>query len=88
MKLFDAVLTYLGEDPAPMSVIDKINMLEKKEIIQSAQLWKDIRKIRNKLTHEYPNAPILAAGSLNQAFEQVDTLYQILDTIAKRVSIL
>lgn len=59
-------------------------MLEKKEIIQSARLWKDILKIRNKLTHEYPNAPILAAGSLNQAFAQVEALYQILDAIAKR----
>lgn len=87
MKLFDAVLSYMGEDPAPMSVIDKINVLEKKEIIKEAQLWKDIRKIRNKLTHEYPNAPVLAADSLNQAFKQVETLYGILDAIAVRVKV-
>lgn len=85
VKLFDVVISLVGKDPLQMTIIDKTNFLEKLGIIQNAQTWQGLRKIRNKLTHEYPNAPLLSADAINNAFVQVDDMFQILDAIAKRI---
>jgi uncharacterized protein YutE (UPF0331/DUF86 family) len=37
----------------PGSVIDRINRAEKREIINSAEVFKDIRRLRNDIAHEY-----------------------------------
>lgn len=84
-KLFDAFLSWAGHTTATMTIIDKIYVLEKMEIIEDSELWRSIRETRNKLTHEYPNAPILAAKLLNETIVQIDFLFQIMDAIDKRV---
>ena len=38
-----------------MSLLDVVDKLEKFEIIDSSYKWMEYRKLRNKLTHEYPN---------------------------------
>lgn len=84
-KLFDAFLAWAGHTTAPMTIIDKIYALEKMEIIEDSELWRAIRETRNKLTHEYPNAPILAAELLNETIVQINFLFQIMDSIAERI---
>ena len=37
----------------PGSVIDRINRAEKRELISSAAIFKEIRRLRNDITHEY-----------------------------------
>lgn len=85
MKLFDAFISFVGQDPLRMSMIDKVNFLEKLEIIEHAQLWENVRETRNALVHEYPNAPVFFADPLNTAFAQVDILFNVLDAIAERI---
>jgi hypothetical protein len=54
--------------------IDKLNKLEQLELLPSATWWMDLRKLRNILTHEYPDNPAFLADNLNNAFIQVKRL--------------
>ncbi|OIO66270.1 MAG: hypothetical protein CO186_09595 [Zetaproteobacteria bacterium CG_4_9_14_3_um_filter_49_83] len=38
-----------------MSMLDVLDRLEQLELLKSAELWMDYRKLRNVLTHEYPD---------------------------------
>ncbi len=57
-KFFSAVLTFLEEYKPNMSLIDVLNKLEKLELIPSAEEWREFRKLRNILVHEYPDNEI------------------------------
>lgn len=54
-KLFKIFLDEIGEYKDNMSLLDMVDKLEKFEIIDDAHKWIEYRKLRNKLTHEYPN---------------------------------
>ena len=54
-KLFRRFLDEIGELVENMSFLDVLDKLERLEIINSSQRWIEARKLRNKLTHEYPN---------------------------------
>ncbi|MDM8567354.1 hypothetical protein QUF74_17105 [Candidatus Halobeggiatoa sp. HSG11] len=54
-KLFPAVLKELQEYKSNMPLIDVLNKLEKLELIDNVDTWIDFRKLRNSLTHDYPN---------------------------------
>lgn len=47
-----AGLIYGNFDPRPF--IDNLNILEKNGAIDSAEKWQELRNLRNKLAHEYP----------------------------------
>lgn len=54
-KLFRRFLEQIGEYTENMSFIDILDKLEKLGIISSTYTWMEIRKLRNKMTHEYPD---------------------------------
>ena len=54
-KLFKIFLDEIGEYKDNMSLLDILDKLEKFEIIKNAYDWMEYRKLRNQLTHEYPN---------------------------------
>jgi uncharacterized protein with HEPN domain len=54
-KLFKIFLDEIGEYKDSMSLLDMLDKLEKFEIIDDSIKWMEYRKLRNKLTHEYPN---------------------------------
>jgi len=54
-KLFKLTLDELGEYKDNMSLLDILDKLEKLELIKNANDWMLYRKLRNQLTHEYPN---------------------------------
>ncbi len=80
-KLFDFVLRKAGANPDTMMFIDKLNRLEKIGAIESADEWRDLRDIRNHLSHEYPKKPKLTAKHLNVAYNQSTKLFKTLDTL-------
>ncbi len=53
-KLFPSLLEFLGEEVRNKPFIDILNRLEKLELIPSAEKWKELRELRNLLTHTYP----------------------------------
>ena len=54
-KLFKFFLIETGDFRDDMSFIDMLDKLEKLKIIDSAENWIKLRKLRNKLAHEYPD---------------------------------
>lgn len=73
-KLFKSILINLGEDRQDMPFIDVVHLLEKLQIIRSAEEWFQLREIRNLLTHEYPFHLQEVVDDLNLLFER----YQLL----------
>jgi len=66
-KLFPAILNEFQEYKPNMPLIDVLNKLEKFELIDNVDMWIDFRKLRNNLTHDYPNneAEIIEAINLS-----------------------
>lgn len=87
-NLFTTVLENTGEETETLTFIDKVNKLEKLQIIKSANEWKKMRSIRNMLPHEYPDRPEITANIFNTAFSYgpmlLDTLNQIKLFLKKR----
>lgn len=52
-----------NNDPRPF--IDNLNILEKNRVIISAEEWQEMRNIRNRLAHEYPDSSKVTVSSLN-----------------------
>jgi hypothetical protein len=80
-NLFTALLESVGEQTETLTFIDKLNKLEKLQIITSADEWKKIRNIRNILSHEYPDRPEITAEIFNSAFSYGPTLLTCLHSI-------
>jgi hypothetical protein len=81
---FRFLLEHLKEDVADKPFRDILNMLERLKIIDSSDTWLTLREIRNDLTHEYPMMIYDTIEKLNQLFQQVPTLEQILLNIQKQ----
>lgn len=84
-KVFDLVLIELGENTEGISMIDKANKLEKIGILESAEQWIALRRIRNHITHEYPDQPELTAKNLNEAIDQIDNLINCYENLKSRL---
>ncbi len=54
-KLFRVFLEIIGEYRDSMSLLDVLDKLEKLGLVDDATKWMEYRKLRNKLTHEYPS---------------------------------
>lgn len=54
-KLFKRLLESLGEYKDSMSLLDVLDKLEKLQLLKNVDQWIAIRKLRNQLTHEYPD---------------------------------
>lgn len=81
-KLFPEYLKIVQEYKHNMPLIDILNILEKIEIIDSAQDWIDFRKLRNTLTHEYPGNEMEVIESLILALNAYEVIKNIYNRIA------
>ena len=54
-RVFKGFLNAIGEYKDYMSFIDILDKLEKLNIIASSDEWLELRKLRNRMTHEYLN---------------------------------
>jgi hypothetical protein len=84
-KLFPSILDYAGESIELASLIDRLHQLEKIGAIQDAKKWEELRRIRNHLSHEYPDEPELTATYLNEAFNLAFYLLESLSSLQKYV---
>ena len=80
-KLFKSFLDSIGEYNKTMSLLDALDIMEKLGIIQNADDWMNYRKIRNKLTHEYPN-------NQNEIIEGIKTALNIFEKIEDIVKVI
>ncbi len=80
-KLFRRFLESVGEYKDSMSLLDVLDKLEKLEIIDNADLWIVLRKLRNQLTHEYPDNQQEMLAGIEMAVGYFESIGQILKTI-------
>jgi len=76
VKVFAAVLEWSQEPGSYPSFLDKLHVLEKVGAISNAQLWSELRQMRNALSHEYPDDPGQMAKYFNRAYELSGYLLQ------------
>ena len=73
-KIFPLILELLEEDVTHASFIDKLNKLERIGAISSTEYWKEIRNIRNEITHEYPDQEEYGGKALTKCIDSAKTL--------------
>lgn len=80
------MLLDLAEEPlapdAPFA--QKLQRLERIDIIPSAEQWRELRIARNTIAHEYPDAPELKAAALNQFVRSAAELLQFWKHVASQ----
>ncbi|KFJ42681.1 nucleotidyltransferase domain-containing protein [Francisella philomiragia] len=81
-KLIKIAFAKYEENVDKYSFIDILNRLEKAEIL-IAQDWKDLRNIRNELSHNYEDDPVQSTAILNLAYEKEQVLEDIYSSIKK-----
>ncbi len=84
-KFFPFVLKELQEYKSSMSLIDVLHKLEKLELLDSSDTWIDYRKLRNTLTHEYPDNEDEMIESIVLAIEVYENLKEIYKKMQDRI---
>ena len=81
------VIDILDLEEAPETVRDAINRAEKKGLISSAAKFIEIRKLRNRISHEYAESDAgidgIYVAVLNHVAELFDAVERILNYTAK-----
>ena len=85
-KLFKTFLNEIGEYKDNMSLLDILDKLEKFEIIEDAYQWMEYRKLRNQLTHEYPNNEDDVIDGIKIAIDSFNKIEIIFNNILEYVS--
>ena len=86
-KLFPSVLRELYEYKSNMSLIDVLHRLEKLELLDSSDRWIEYRKLRNTLTHEYPDNEDEMIEAIALAVEIYSELKKLYRRVLTRVQI-
>ena len=78
MKLLPGLLV-LAEEPLPESTPfgEKLQRLERLGALESADRWRQLRELRNQLSHEYEDVPELKAEGVNRFVGGVDELLDL-----------
>ena len=85
-KFFPAILKELQEYKNSMALIDVLNKLEKLELLENSYDWIDYRKLRNSLTHEYPNNSDEVLEAINISIEVYEKMKKIYLKMLERVN--
>jgi uncharacterized protein YutE (UPF0331/DUF86 family) len=80
-KLFRIFLDEIGEYKDSMSLLDVLDKLEKLELVEDASRWMLYRKLRNKLTHEYPSNEQEIVEGIEMALDVFSDIDNILEKI-------
>lgn len=68
-KLFPAIVAHLREDAESLTILDKLDQLERVHAIADAERWQELRELRNQLAHDYEDDASTAVGYLNDIYE-------------------
>jgi len=80
-KLLPQLLTAAGE--VPMAAIDNLNRAERLGYITSSDTWLDMRRLRNRLVHEYIDSLEDMLPALKMAYAFTDELHNSYCAIAQ-----
>ena len=78
-KLFRTLL--ILEEESAMSMLDVLNDMEKRGIVDSYSVWKRLRELRNVFMHDYAHEDDLKASALTEAYGKAPELLQLLNRL-------
>jgi len=84
-RIFPAILQVMLEWQDDESFLDRLNRLERLQIIPSAKNWGTFRELRNLLTHEYPEQPERNITTLNLLWKRLPELLELWKRIDKTI---
>ena len=84
-KLLPVLLDWLAEPVGP--AIDNLNRAERLGWIQSVEVWIEVRRLRNRMIHEYVRDAGELAAALTAAHEAVPLLVAAATAMAARVGL-
>lgn len=76
-KLFKYILIFLDENIENLPFVDILNRMEKLTLLESASVWRELRDVRNELSHQYDDDAEEMAIVLNNIFEQKEVIGSI-----------
>jgi hypothetical protein len=76
-RLFKTIMYFLKEDIDGKPFIDILNMMEKISLLESSNVWKDLREDRNKLVYSYEDKPDEMSEAINKLYNKKDVLINI-----------
>ena len=79
-KLIKIVFSLYEENIEKFTFIDILNRLEKADIL-TTQAWRELRDIRNELSHNYEDEPMQSSIVLNKVYEKEELLESIYHNI-------
>ncbi|SFV61169.1 hypothetical protein MNB_SV-9-1431 [hydrothermal vent metagenome] len=86
-KFFPAILRELEEYKNSMALIDVLHKLERLELLENSDDWIDYRRLRNSLTHEYPNNSEEVLEAINLSIEVYQKIKIIYTNMLNRVNL-
>lgn len=86
-RLFKSLLLCLQEDIKSMPFIDRLNRLEELSLISDKQQWLVFRKLRNDISHEYPDQIEKNTDTINSIYQSIPSLFLVLLTIHKYIDL-
>jgi|GEM_PF-3363318 len=85
-KVLSDYLELTEEQTQGMSFIDKLHLLERLEMIDDADQWRDLRELRNHYSHVYTTSLKDQADYLNKVCKAIPIFDKCLERIKKRIS--
>ena len=84
-KLFKSFLVALDEDIDHLPFVDILNRLEKIEILEDINIWRELREYRNELSHNYDDDPLVSSNIINTLYVKKEIMESIYMKIKNRV---
>ncbi len=84
-KLFKSLLVALDEDIDNLPFIDILNKLEKIQILEDINIWRELREYRNELSHNYDDDPLITSKIINNLYTKKENMESIYKKIKRRV---
>ena len=78
-RLFRVSLVAVAEDVFDLSTLAILEGAEREGVLASAEGWRDVMRMRNKVAHEYAMTPEEAAAALVNALEAAQAAVELLD---------
>ncbi|WP_201353908.1 hypothetical protein [Hydrogenimonas urashimensis] len=87
-KLFPQILVVVDDDIEWTSrpIIDILNRLEKYRYLPDAWEWRNLRGVRNMITHEYETVPEKAVETIQEAFDKSVYIIELFDAIETKLN--
>ena len=79
-KLFKLILEYIGIEAKNKSFLEVLSLLERENVLEIAK-WRDLRNIRNNITHDYPQEILELVANLNELLNSIDYLKYVFENL-------